>query len=829
MAKFTDYMTKKITALLLAGLFAFGSHAQMAIPVFTVFSKGDTVDKTWQFMSGELSKSASFQFQLQSPSAYAGRGIVLLQTSQARQFRFDVPSVIQTYGPEGIYISSNNQSAVIIANTALALKEAVYIYLEQLGFHYYLPGDIWKVVPKLNSPYKKLSILTKPDYEFREIANGHAFGNSAKLFKEFYDWAAANRLGGGFPVATGHAYEEIVMRNKDLFKKHPEYFALPVQAGTIPNEFKFNVGNKDLVDFIVKDAYFRHESQVSVGNNPIMISMEPSDGGGFGNKPECLAFGSPTDQVYYLTNTVAKALQKKYPGVWVGGYAYSDHILPTKYKLEPNVFVEITNGFNHTKYSTTDLIKLWKAKATKVGVYEYLSVYEWDYDMPGQVQAAKISYLKKSLNEYFKAGASVFQGESTMGTINRGPGQYILSKLTWNLKANTDSLLDDFYNTAFEQSAPYIKKLYSSWENYPRTVPADNDLAEWLSLVNDAYNAARTDAIRSRVDAIKKYLTYVVMYTDLRRNQTEENLMKILNMAYRSFEDPCFATLPALASLANYSGFKKIGWYQPDPQAWKNDKRPYTIQEVNENFQKALRTIKKTEGLTVVPAASGFVKLSDVTVIPKKEFASGLHGTWWKTEYIIQITKSSPENYFELQSDYSAQLPTERPVEVRVYPLKSNNTDEKAILSYDQRSKIVNEKFSLASLPLGTYRFVVDDQRKIFILKFSPSIFYAIKASVDSKIYTTTITGLNTFYFYVPAGVKKFLISKSNGFDLETPAGRKINLQSLGEETVTIDVNAGESGIWTISKQGGRIALEGIPPYLGDHPQNMLVPSYLKK
>jgi hypothetical protein len=49
-----------------------------------------------------------------------------------------------------------------------------------LGFRYLLPGEIWEQIPSLKSIFRKTEILTKPDYNWRSIANGHGYGGSKK-------------------------------------------------------------------------------------------------------------------------------------------------------------------------------------------------------------------------------------------------------------------------------------------------------------------------------------------------------------------------------------------------------------------------------------------------------------------------------------------------------------------------------------------------------------------------------------------------------------------------------------------------------------------------
>lgn len=148
---------------------------------------------------------------------------------------------------------------------------------------------------------------------------------------------------------------------------------------------------------------------------------------------------------------------------------------------------------------------------------------------------------------------------------------------------------------------------------------------------------------------------------------------------------------------------------------------------------------------------------------------------------------------------------------------------------FNQSVKNKVEKFSLQQLSPGYYRMRINDQLKMFILNFSPAINYSLVLKPDDKLLTTTVAGLNTFYFYVPKGVKKFFISKTVSLQLKSPSGRLVDKQNNADESFYVDVLAGEEGIWMIEKQGGNIYIEGIPPYLGDHPSKMLLPAYINK
>jgi Domain of unknown function (DUF4838) len=797
-------------------------------------NQSDSISIVIKRLTGELEKAGFRKGQELKPESFKETGFLFLQTSEADKLKIKYPASLKTFGPEGVYIKANNKSVQFIGNTVLALQQAVYLYLEQLGYRYLLPGEIWNVVPKLNSAYKALTILTRPDFDHRRISNGHGYGGSSKIVNDFEAWASANLLGGAFQIKVGHSYDEIVTGNIETFKQHPEYFAQAVTKGNVPPDPKFNVANKELVQLVLDDAVKRMEQFKKWGWNLNMISMEPSDGGGFCTSPACKAIGTASEQVYYLTNEVAKLMQKKYPGTWVGGFAYNEHILPPKFKMEPNVFLMVTNGFNRTKYNTVELLNMWRGKISKVGLYEYMSVYEWDNDIPGQVPTAKMDWLKRTIPYYYKNGVRAYLGESVMGWINKGPGQYVASKMLWNVKVKADSVYNDFFRNAFENVAPQMRKLYDTWENYPHKVPVESDMANWFAWVDDAYNKAGSELIRKRIQQVKIYLHYVAEYVKLKKNPTEENMQKMLRFAYRNFETAAFATLPAMVSLPTYTGYQLLGWYASPDQQWKKDNRPYSDEEINKMFSEDKKGMKPGALLNSYPITGKFIKLGAVTDINKRKFPVSNHTTWGETDYVVRVNKKGASNFFSIYSGMAANPDVARNVEIKFYrsqtPLTDPWSQEKPVLQFEQSKKGAEEQFSLQQLDTGTYFVKVNDQQKMFVLAFSEAVDFSFISRADKKVLTTSSAGLNIFYFYVPKGVKSFRVIKSVVVKLGTPANRIIDFANNKEEALDVEVKPGEDdGVWVIFDQAGSLYLEGVPPYLGVHPSRMLVPSYLKK
>jgi hypothetical protein len=794
-------------------------------------SENDSLVATANDFIVELRKATSFQFYIDNNGRTKNQyEIVFILRRYADENGVQYPKALRSFNPEGYYIRSSANRVDFIGNTALALQQASFDYLEQLGFRYYLPGEIWNIIPSLSSPFISYEKLIQPLFEFRSLANGQGYYRNKKVETDFNSWAKANRLGGSFPIRVGHSYQTIVSNNAEVFKKHPEYFADKIDHTTSPSAAKFNVANKQLVDLVINDAIKRLSVFDKTGQFMNMISMEPSDGGGFCTSPECLKIGSPSDQVFYLTNAVAKAIQKEYPGIWVGNLAYNEHIEPTKYDLEPNIFVMVTNGFNRTKYSTNELLQKWSKKAKKTGIYEYLSVYAWDNDLPGRSNATNLEFLKKSIQGYYENGARVYLAETNIGWISKGLGQYVASKLLWDYRLDTDSIANDFYKRSFGKAAGVIKKLYQSWQSNSGGLISDNALAEWLNLVNEADQMVNDGRIKQRLNQIKIYLHYLVLYKRLKTNPTTDNLNKVMGFAYQTFDASAFATVPVMTSLPFHSGFKGYGIYDKKEHPWMKKANQLNEKEINSVFKDDLLSVKKIEGLKSFEYGRKFKKPQKLPLSQKMKPGNLAPSFTGETHFLVRIEKSSADNFVEIKSGWAARPADAKPVTIKIYKYfqyQALKNEADIIFSAEQSEKLTSKKISLETLEAGDYLLRVEDQFKMFSLKFSQAISFSVIMSAEKMLLTSSVTGLNTFYFSVSPGTKRFIIHKSKVLKLMSPSGRLLEYTANKQESIVVEVKENETGLWQIFAQAGGLHIEGVPPYLGVVPDKILLPSEL--
>ena len=411
-------------------------------------------------------------------------------------------------GPEGFVVRSTERRLWLLARTDLGLQHAVYALLEHVGCRWFFPDPVWTVVPTTPDLTVDVRLRAAPAFRFRRIWYG--WGHRTKTLREDHEaWYRHNRQLGGFRTDCGHAYERYVPRR--LFNEHPEWFALvdgkrkPAQLCVTHPEVQRRV-----IDGVL--AAFRKDPSRT------MCSVEPNDGGGYCRCERCRALGSPSDGVFHLANVVAKAVRERYPDKWVGLYAYAHHSEPPDFPIEPGVYVQVTTGFRYTDMSFDEQVRTFRQRGATLGVYDYFSVYPWDYDMPGRAKAGRVYQLADAVRRYRDLGLTTYDAESSCNWGPNGLGYWMASHLMWDPDRDPEALVTDFCTRAFGRGAGPMRRMYERWAKGRRFSPRGLRLA--LLDLGEARHLARDDGdagVRARLDRVAMYLHWLRLWTEYDR------------------------------------------------------------------------------------------------------------------------------------------------------------------------------------------------------------------------------------------------------------------------------------------------------------------------
>ncbi|WP_162303895.1 DUF4838 domain-containing protein [Paracnuella aquatica] len=708
---------------------------------------------------------------------------------------------------DAFHLSATQQTISVWSKSEAGIQAGIYWYLNRLGFRYYFPGAAWHYIPKLQSGYREVQHTGTPSFESRRI--WYAYGTGSKLADaDFKFWEAANLLGGAV-VNAGHSYEAIVSRNKGVFLSHPEFFAQKVEKGAIPKNPKFDVSNEQLVQLVIKDALEQVSAyQVRTGSLPVSISMDPSDGGGFATSEAALKIGGPSAQTYYLANRVARAVGQRYPGVQVGLYAYNQHAAPPAFPVEPNIIVLVATAMNQSAYRTDELIQLWRKKGVKVGIRDYYGVMAWDWDMPGKPAGGKMNYVSQ-LRKYHGEGIRIFSAETNIGWVSRGLGHYVAASLLWDINVDTATIIREFYRNMFGKAAATMASVFNSWQHYSEAVPKEGDLYQWSRLVQQAAGEDKDALVQERIRQVQQYLVYVHLFSKWRKEDSEANLVRLLNYAYRVQDQGNIASYPLFRRLASGAVAGKPHLRFSNPNAtWKQPTGALSISETEQLYANMLRDLDRS-AVTVNTLLPNALKRIPANKMNAAVFAGNSLPVKLRGGHLVVVQVFDRTASLQLTQGL-IKVKEYKTLQLKVYPFQSD-------LSITGSRPLIEQKIlpgtqttvSLASLPTGTYLLHIDDARDGFKLSFAGGVAYGIVAGAPRKAWTF---GRNTLVFEVK-DITSFSIQNEGAVTLKSPTGRIIDLQQQ-KGKVSISVGPGEQGLWQLLKQSGKFSLQGVLPLI---------------
>lgn len=735
-------------------------------------------------------------------------------------------------GAEAYAIRSDARRLLVLGATDLGLDRGITRLLERLGCRWFFPNKAWHIVPRHQRVSLDLDMTDRPALLSRVIwwGWGHWDGQARD---DHAEWMRRNWMGESLQVRCSHAWQQIISEHKETFEQHPEYLAgQPLRDGPTSAAAeghrggeKFCISNPGLVELCRQYArdYFRKHPEAD------MVSLEPSDGGGHCHCDQCLAMGSVPERVHYLTNEVAKAVRASHPGKFVGTYAYHLHSEPPSFRMEPNVYVQITAGFTRGRYTFIELIDQWAEHVEQLGIYEYLNVWAWGRDMPGRPRGADLAYLQERIPYYVARGATTMSCESGSNYGINGLGYLVASRLMWDPATDVRAVCEDFYQQAFGPGGAVMKRYYERFDTGNKPLLSDHLLALAHRDVAEASNlAAGHPDVLARLDDVKLYLYYVRLMRDLEISRGKDSrlaaLYPLLNFAYRT-RHRYIVNSPAIRG--RYATYYLQGIEQPEPwdygkmhgkPAWCSGE-DYTRDEIARLFEQGLGRF----------AAQDFSQreFSDDLVPGGFDPAPG-GGVgrlcFQGSEPLLMHSRKGEPLEFRLLTGYIAHYRDRRPTRWK--------------LTDGDGQQIANGTLPLDGQwhPLrqpvprpGTYRLEVDDFSAGWQIDYEPGRPYVWALERGRRAYSLGSTG--SLYFYVPKGTGQIAYHiEGSAHHLADGSGREVaKIEKQPGDVILISVPAGQDGcVWRL---GGlsrtHLWFYNCPNYVAAHAEDLLVPREL--
>jgi tetratricopeptide (TPR) repeat protein len=399
---------------------------------------------------------------------------------------------------------------------------AVCGFLRSLGMHWYLPGELGEVVPKMaNIRLLKIDETVKPDFEIRQFSV--RFGTADD---EVMRWAM--RLGIRQPYGLMIAHGMHTMTHPDPLKRqHPEWFALyggkrDTQTGNRLNHLCYS--NEELFDATVKWA----RAQFDVYDYEAVSIMPPD---AYGSICQCeLCKGKQVDEmgsrgklsnhVWDYANRVAKEIAKTHPDKLIACCAYGANTLPPTGidKLEPNVQVVIVGGrrprnsLPEQREYVRSIRSGWLEKTDRpIIIFENYPFTGRGTYLPG--------FVARTNGESINATKGISRGEDIWLSFPRYHDDpnigfdhfqvYFTARMWWGGKdADVEALLDEYCRLFYGPAGSKMKAFFDYCEiNYQAMEKEKEKIDTALAMFAEAKASVSQDSIHAkRLALIDRFL-----------------------------------------------------------------------------------------------------------------------------------------------------------------------------------------------------------------------------------------------------------------------------------------------------------------------------------
>lgn len=497
---------------------------------------------------------------------------------------------------DGILIKTKEKNLYLCGGRPRGVLYAVYTFLEDVvgcrwwtSTEEYVPATPSLAVPPLDVAYT-------PKLMYREAFYRDAFDGvfAARMKCNGHFERIAPEYGGHYSILGWcHTFYQLLPPDK-YFAEHPDWYS-EIEGKRTHEHAQLCLTNDAMRAEFIQNALEWIRKDPSSG----IISISQNDCHGSCQCAACKAIeteeGAPSGPLIRFVNTVAEAIEKEFPDMWVETLAYQyTREAPTLARPRNNVIVRLctiecsfcqpleTGPQNETFRRDIDA---WSAIAPHLYIWNYVTNFQ-QYLLPHpnmRILAPNIRFfVKRNALGLFEQGDS---GCSCGDFV--ALRAWLLAHLMWDPTRDPQALIDEFLQGYYGPAAPslreYLDLVHNAIEQSGAKLPCYlRDTSTWLSLENlnqatrlfdKAQESAGGDAVLSeRVRKARMALDYAW----LNRLPALSRQARLQQLPYLGPADPaafCEAFIQA-AEQFNIGNYREGGDFQELIPALRSRCRP---------------------------------------------------------------------------------------------------------------------------------------------------------------------------------------------------------------------------------------------------------------
>ena len=485
-------------------------------------------------------KGSSFKSEPYNPASVPASGIIL---------KYDA----SVQGNQSCIVKSDGTSYITFsAAEDNGLNYGVYEYIYQLGFRFYLPGEIWEVIPSSSSAFRKTDTFYTGKYKYKNwfISGGHnrwvMDNNNDYSWDTYYgdngqQWALyqrRNNMNGAYRF-TGHRGDIMTGNYLEVLKNNPCYVApyngvRKANVQSVPDIN--NMAAMQQWQTAIEQKYTSYKNTVfsskflypNLVNNFSYyygnLGIEVPDGAQWANSNDNTGCGnksllSESDQNFNLANFTAATINKTYPGKRFQLYAYAGHadVPSSNIIIDKNIDIQVAPTAFQFETSGISLMNRWLKRSSNISEYHYINLPQWSGETPSFF-ANELKATLKRIKDYNEQGI----------VVETSPAKF--ASLPYLFAANTElddniglnETLQKLCTELFGNAAGTVYQLLQYWGD-EKTVLVNHGVMDnkyklpfYFELLQKAVNEAKNEepVVTQRLSELKAYLHYMVLYYD---------------------------------------------------------------------------------------------------------------------------------------------------------------------------------------------------------------------------------------------------------------------------------------------------------------------------
>jgi len=491
------------------------------------------------------------------------------------------------FSREGFVLKTRGNNLVLAGNEDGAYRGteySVYELLDRLGCRWYFPGNFGQVVPQLKTiEIPNLDVTQRPSFAVRNIwVSGFATNTG-----DIDTWLLRNkgtlRSRGNVPAvgfaASGDGSIQKLVPLAKYAREFPDVYAMGKDGKrqdekTPPHLTMLCMSSAKAVELAAQsicDYFHANPTANSYG-------FSPPDETAICYCPDCTArmhgfrhdsgyMDSISDPYFNFVNNMAWEVNKQFPDKYIVSMAYLSRSAPPEgldRSWNPNIIMALAYQYPLSTIrpiGTPTNVFAMRQQRTLTGWSRITSkMMVRDYDPHADLSRMpfwRSRAVASDIKTYHKNNVVGFTTEGNNTFLRTGLNYYIRARCMWDVNANPDALLDDFYTRFFGPAAAPMQQFCESIEAMLQATPDDvawhpfnldwtptyppDKVAALAPFLGRAEKLADTPELKQRVQMYRILHNYMTAYLRVNTLQHEGKYKEALS---------ALDTLPAIIDAA---------------------------------------------------------------------------------------------------------------------------------------------------------------------------------------------------------------------------------------------------------------------------------------